>query len=307
MEVKAAEQEKRRQLRRLEKKRIQDIYDEMAGDYHGTQVLWSQLVEAMDAYARPAVIARLQRTQFHKDEDVETVCSMAHEALYREKTFTGYRRRVMKDPDTMFADYCRKIYVHKTIDYMAERLRIAGSTVDIDDEEHGPVLGTVTPFYEGLSAGELFLKYYVDEVTGGKDNRFHAVMLCYSKILPVILDLTGCGASDKWAWQVMQKTSMNDLSLNFIDIFNATMLHLRAAWGEYHNKAMQKEYKSRSGKRIPMSQVILTDEFTKDNTKNWVSRLNTSVMDRCVKRIMAENDEDLMLLVAMHKRSEDLK
>ncbi len=307
MDIKAAEQEQRRQKRRLEKKHIQEIYDQMGGDYHGTQVLWTQLVEALDAYVRPAVIARLQRTQFHKDEDVETVCSMAHEALYREKTFTGYRRRLMTDPDTMFADYCRKIYVHKAIDYMAERLRIAGTTVDIDDDERGPVLGTVTNFYEGLSSGEIFLKYYVDEVTGGRDNRFHAVMLCYSKILPVILDLTGCGASDKWAWQVMQNTDMQDLSLNFIDLFNATMMNLRASWGEFHEKAMKKDYKTRSGRRVPMAQVVLTDEFTKENTKNWVSRLNTSVMDRCVRRIMAENNEDLLMLVAMHKRESAAK
>ncbi len=300
---KQAEREKNRQRRRLMKQKIQEIYQQLEAGSGDKETLWAELITLLDDYARPAVFAKLSQTPFNRNEDLEDVFGAAHEAISMEKVFVNYASMKASDPDAMFADYCRAIYKFKALDYIEERskLPIVPDPDDILETaiEHNPnmIPGAADSFGEP-TALEWVIKYYVDEVTSCDEDRFQIMKLCYSRILPVILEMTNCESSDKWAWKQMDGKDMQLLSELFEDMFNAAMDHIRTAWSDTHWQMLEEPFITKDGRTVPVRDVILTQEFTKDNTKNWVPRLHDRIMARILPKICSLDDEVMAQMVS---------
>ena len=288
--------EERRQKRLEAKMRIQALYEEVSKDFQKKSSEWLRMVEELEAYAAPAVWAVLNKSAFNTATSYEAVTETAREAIYGEKVFEGYRRMLVSNPDCMFSDYCRGIYRHKALNYLDKMITRARMEKDIDQLPLG--VTDENEMFGGLelSEAERFLKYYVDAVMASDANPFHIIMLCYSKILPVILHLTNCDSADKWAWAHMQDKTMGLLSEEFVQVFNSTMRAIRASWGENYKKALEEPYTNRAGNVVPLSEAILTDEFKQSNTKNWVARINARLRKQIVARILNEKDEDMIQL-----------
>ena len=299
---KQAEREKNRQRRRLMKQKIQEVYQQLLDAGREDEALWAELVTLLDDYAKPAVLAQLSKTPFNKSEDLEDVFGIAHEALSMDKVFTNYAAMKTSDPEAMFADYCRAIYKFKALDYIEERSKIPTVSdpddyLDIAVESNPDRIPGSDEHLGELTGIEWVIKYYVDEVTACDEDRFQIMKLCYSRILPVILDMTGCESSDKWAWKQMDGKNMQLLSRLFEDTFNATMDHVRASWSDIHWQMLEAPFITRDGRSIPVREVILTEEFTKENTKNWVPRLHDRIMTRIISKFSDLNDEVMAQMV----------
>lgn len=288
--------EERRQKRLEAKMRIQALYEDVSNNFQEKSSEWLQMVEELEAYAAPAVWAVLNKSPFNTATSYEAITEMAREAMYGEKVFAGYRKMLAGNPDCMFSDYCRGIYRHKALNYMDKMINRARMEKDIDRlplamTDENEMFGGLE-----LSEAERFLKYYVDAVTASDANPFHIILLCYSKILPVILHLTNCDSADKWAWSHMQDKTMGVLSDEFVRVFNSTMRAIRVRWGEAHRRALAEPYTNRMGRVMPLSEVVLTDEFEQSYTKNWVARTNARLRKQIVTKILREKDEDLIQL-----------
>lgn len=296
MDIVMAEQkmEERRRKRIEAKKWIQGLYEEVSLDFREKSQQWLQMAEALEIYAAPAVWAVLNKSPFGTRSSFEAIAGITREALYSEKVFEGYRKMLESNPDCMFSDYCRGIYRHKALDYISQLAVRAQMEQSIED--------TVLPAADGeelfqrfeLSEKERFLKYYVDAVTHSDANPFHIILLCYSKILPVILQLTNCDSADTWAWGHMQGKAMQQLSDEFIIVFNSTMRAIRIEWGEAYQQALKGAYTNCRGIEIKLAQAVLTDEFTQSNTKNWVARTNVKIRKQIIKEILRSKDEDMI-------------
>lgn len=288
--------EERRQKRMEAKRRIQALYEVVSINFQEKSSEWLQMIEELEAYAAPAIWAVLNKSAFNTATAYEAITETAREAMYSEKVFAGYKKMLADNPDCMFSDYCRGIYRHKALNYLEKMINRSKMEKDIDQlplaaaDENEMFVGLE------LSEAERFLKYYVDAVTTSDANPFHIILLCYSKILPVILHLTNCDSADKWAWAHMQHKNMGALSDEFVRVFNSTMRAIRVKWGEAYCKALTEPYTDRSGHVAPLAEVVLTDEFEQSYTKNWVARTNARLRKQIVARVLREKDEDLMQL-----------
>lgn len=302
---KQAEREKNRQRRRLMKQKIQEVYQQLEAADRADEALWAELITLLDDYAKPAVLAQLSKTPFNKSEDLEDVFGIAHEALSMKKVFTNYAAMKASDPEAMFADYCRAIYKFKALDYIEERSKV--STVSDPDDyletavESNPDRIPGSDEHLGETTGiEWVIRFYVDEVTSCDEDRFQIIKLCYSRILPVILDMTNCESSDKWAWKQMDGKDMQLLSRVFEDMFNATMDHIRVSWSDLHWQMLEEPFITRDGRSVPVREVILTEEFTKEATKNWVPRLHDRIMARILPKLCSLDDEAMDQMVTSY-------
>ena len=300
---KQAEREKNRQRRRLMKQKIQEIYQQLEADNGDREILWAELITLLDDYAKPAVLAKLSNTPYCGNEDIEDVFGTAHEAISMDKVFVNYAAMKASDPEVMFADYCRAIYKFKALDYIEERSKVP-TVSDPDDYlevavEHNPNMIPGAAENSGEPAArEWVIKYYVDEVTSCDEDRFQIMKLCYSRILPVILEMTNCESSDKWAWKQMDGKDMQLLSELFVDMFNATMDRIRTEWSDIHWQMLEEPFITRDGRTLPVREVVLTKEYTKENTKNWVPRLHDRIMVRILPKICSLDDEVMAQMVS---------
>lgn len=295
--------EERRRKRLEAKKRIQRLYEEVAFDFREKSQQWLQMAEELEAYAAPAVWAVLNKSPFATRSSFEAIAGMTREALYGEKVFAGYRKMLESNPDCMFSDYCRGIYRHKALDYI-NRLAVR-SQMEQSMDEAAMVMADNEEMFRGkeLDEKERFLKFYVDAVTDSDANPFHIILLCYSKILPVILQLTNCDSADTWAWIHMQSKAMQQLSDEFIIVFNSTMRVIRARWGEAYQSALAEPYMNCHDEEVTLAQAVLTDEFTQSSTKNWVARTNVKIRKQIIKDILRSKDEELVELAMRYTQT----
>lgn len=277
---------------------IQDLYERLQRDGAGRDQAWLQLLEAMKNYAAPAVWEILNKGPFRTKTHFEDIVSAAAEVLYRGKAFTGYQKRLEIDPQCMFSDYCRGIYKHKALDYV--NALISRQEVNIEDYPHIQESAAFPEMEE--DALERLVKYYVDAVMQSGEDPFRIMFLCYSKILPVILDETRCTSADTWAWKHMQGKTLAELSDTFVKVFNSTMNRVRIELSPEYLAELAKPYRNREGVHITMAEAVLTDEFTKSYTKNWVVRMNARVIKAAVKNIIHSGDEEVMELTMQYTR-----
>lgn len=289
--------EERRQKRHEAKLRIQALYEDVSIGFREKSHQWLKMVEELEAYAAPAVWAVLNNSAFASRTSFEAIAGITREALYSDKVFEGYRKMLESNAECMFSDYCRGIYRHKALDYiraLAVRAQMEGTLEPGVEPGHVGSEDTFDRFE--LSEKERFLKYYVDALTASDANPFHIILLCYSKIVPVILQLTNCDSADTWAWTYMQGKPMQRLSDEFIIVFNSTMRVIRASWGEAYLAALEEPYTDCHGNETKLAEAVLTDEFTQSNTKNWVARTNVKIKKQIIKDILRSKDEDLVEL-----------
>ncbi len=304
--------EQRRRERRALKEEIQTLWAEIEKDPERSNPAWEALIPALDRYARPAILSIAKGYAYWNEEDIQDICSTVHVALAGPRVPVLYKARLEITPELYFSDYCRGIYQHKARDHFAEKAQIPLDEADWKEDEQRPeVAGSLSqPESDAigdLSDQEMVLQYYVDEVMNCKGNRFHVVMLCYSKILPVILGQTACNSADKWAWEHMQGRTLKELSDIFTDLFNHTAKRVRARWGQKHWEALEGTYVSRkSGKEMRLGDAILTDEFEKSTTKNWVSRLDERVKVHMIRKIMESRDSSMIRLAREHTEKKDI-
>jgi hypothetical protein len=110
--------------------------------------------------------------------------------------------------------------------------------------------------------------------------------------------MTNCESSDKWAWKQMDGKDMQMLSELFVDMFNATMDHIRTEWSDIHWQMLEEPFITRDGRTLPVREVVLTKEYTKENTKNWVPRLHDRIMVRILPKICSLDDEVMAQMVS---------
>lgn len=296
--------EERRRKRMAAKQRIQALYMSVSENFREKGEEWQQMAEELEAYAAPAVWAILKRSPFATRDSFETIAGAAREALYGERVFDGYRRMMVRTPGLMFSDYCRGIYRHKAMDFVEKMKLRTQQEMNIDDAPPVIVSGEENMIAAlELSEAENFLKYYVDAVMNSDANPFQIMLLCYSKILPVALHLTNCDSADTWAWEHMQGRTMQELSEEFVQVFNSTMRAIRVEWGAAHWQALAQPYVDDRGRQMLVADVVLTEAFTQSNTKNWVARTNVRIRKHIVERILREKDEDMIRLAMRYTRS----
>lgn len=301
--------EENRRKRREKKQQIQKLYEKISPDFKGNEEQWQELLKALDQYSYPAVEAVLQNTPYEKNAtSINDIISETHAAVYSGKVFIGYRRMLENNPECMFADYCRGIYRHKALDYVIREIKNMNNPLYAADKGDGNRKRSgsggwvlVRPVHDlsdrELSAEERFIQYYVDAGAQSSTNPFHIIFWCYSKILSVILGQTGCNSADTWAWEQMQSRTMNELSDGFVKLFNSTMRAVRIKWGPEYLKRLAEPYKDRPE---TMGEIVLTNEFTQQNAKNWVARMHEKVIKKTGEMIYRSHDVELIQMAEYH-------
>ena len=177
------------------------------------------------------------------EDDYFNVTAEVHLALCKPDLIGRYETN---DNYKRFADYCIGIYRFKAIDYCNSLLK-GRLDPSLDDEEN--LLATRLVDYKAPVAHlehdplERILDMYVQSIMQSKKNRFHVMLYCFSKVLPIILGQTGADSSDKWAWIQMKDKDMKVLSDEFVYFYNNVMSYLEAHWSDYHWQQLAKPYK----------------------------------------------------------------
>ena len=79
---------------------------------------------------------------------------------------------------------------------------------------------------------------------------------------------------------------------------------IRIEWGpDYMEKLNAPDQKDRPEK---VGEIVLTDEFTQENAKNWVARLDKKVIQAATAAIMASQDMEVIQIACLYKAHKDL-
>lgn len=314
--------------KRMEAKlRIQALYEAVSQDSGGTDEQWQKLVEELKAYSRPIVQSVLDKSPFRSKMDFEEVMSMVWMDFFGKNISGNYRKSLEKRPDGMFADYFCGACSNKAKDYIGRNkkeilvedpgLQQPGSgKASVPKRHPGRVQIPDIPLEEA-DVTERFIQYYLEGGLCSKANPFHIIFWCYSKILPVILFETNCTSADTWAWEQMLDRTMTELSDHFRRIFNNTMRVVRMEWSRQYIEQLDEPYKAthKQGETVQelsngngnegtirLGDVVLTDEFTQKNAKNWVSRMHERAIKKAVTAILRSGDEEVIEMAMCYTR-----
>lgn len=304
-------QAENRQQRRREKQRIQELYALATENPNVKDQLWVELSYAVEAYSYFAVRTILQNSPFESKSAYEDINLLAGKVLEKKGVLGSYQKFSMKNPGIMFADYCRGIYRHKALDYVKRKYReqalekklMRGEGTGTSKRNGGGAKLPLVP--EGgiedsaPSEWERFIQYYVNTGIHYKANPFHIIYWCYSKVLAIILGKTKCGSADTWAWKQMTGLSMLALSENFKNIFNSMLRVIRVEWGQDYMDKLNAPYKE--GRPEKLGEIVLTNEFTQENAKNWVARLDEKVIKAAVDAILESQDTEVIQIACLYQ------
>lgn len=296
-DYKTDEKEKKRKKRNQMKVEIQRLYEVNATHFDKSSEQYGQLMIAVEQYATPAIWTILKNSPFSTREDYEAVLMIGRKSFLSETNNVFFNYSKENKARGMFADYARGMYKNKATDHIKKRYK---------DREIDPVLEDVyieRAFDDMIpSVAEVLVEHYTKAVMNSDAHPFHIIFLCYSKILPVVLEETRCNSADGWAWEHMQGKTMFRLSDLFVRNFNSAMRKIRIAFGKAYCDKLEASFEDDKTGRLyeKLGEVILTSLYEQSNTKNWVARLNKKIMITVVSELMyrADSDEDVKRVIA---------
>ena len=292
----------RRQQRKELRLRIQALYEEMQQNTCDSQDnRWTEFLNLTEEYSRAAIWVYLKGTAFANENSYQEIVQKVRIALWKGTVFKRYKISLEDHPDWMFAEYVKGAYIKKAKAYVIKRYNYGKKFISENEQrtdENGEKLKTDREDYqeylkdqyaeEMRELSEVISRRYMQTVMNSDEEPFQIILLCYSKILPVVLRQTNCFSADGWAWKTMQGKTMFKLSDAFVLAFNSAVQIIQVAFGESYMSKLEQPFEDYEKKGY----AVFTDLYEQKNTKNWVARLNKKIMTDLVQTIMADSTTD---------------
>lgn len=292
----------RRQQRKELRLRIQALYEEMQQNVCDSQDnRWTELLNLTEEYSKAAIWSYLSRKSSANANNYQEIVQMGRIELWGENVLESYKTSLEDHPGWMFAEYAKGTYMNQAKEYLTECYDYRKKFVSENEQrtdENGEKLKTDREDYqeylkdkyaeEMRELSEVISRRYMQMVMNSDEEPFQIILLCYSKILPVVLRQTNCFSADGWAWKTMQGKTMFKLSDAFVLAFNSAVQIIQVAFGESYMSKLEQPFEDYEKKGY----AVFTDLYEQKNTKNWVARLNKKIMTDLVQTIMADSTTD---------------
>ena len=256
------------------------------------------LLELIERYAGAAVKSQLKDYNIYDTELEQEIMAEGCVTVCRKLSEGFWQSDERIAPEDVLR-YCVGIYRRLAVRYGTKKAEELVHSQSLEGmEEGGQPLKTVSdpqgnPFdyfwkKEQFQIISQVIHMYMTEFFDFKREPYMLLCLGYAKILSHIIGDENKNNAVDWAFQYMKDHNVGQLSEEFKEEFNSSDREHQYEWGERYLKNLNKAYICEDEEVIPVSDIVITEEFHTKAASQWCIRVNKAIIDKIASSILKD-------------------